>query len=211
MILDNAHLQLQDGYAIKHVGTSDQWTELFNNDTDTGWRFETTFDNLNWYYNNTKALTLSSTVVSEVDTYINNGKSLYLRSADEAENLQLYHNGTDGYIVTGGTNAGDIILDPAGSDLIIDATGPNYAADAGSTDDYAITITGITLKTGMVIYFKANTANTGACTLNLNAVGAVALKMKHYQDPTDNYIEVGSMVQVIYDGTNYQIQTPAAN
>lgn len=53
-----------------------------------------------------------------------------------------------------------------------------YAADGGSTDTYAITlspaITGYT--TGMVIRFKANTANTGACTLNVNSKGAKTIK-----------------------------------
>jgi hypothetical protein len=43
-----------------------------------------------------------------------------------------------------------------------------YAADAGSSDTYAITLTPIPKEytTGMMVTFKANTANTGAATLN---------------------------------------------
>lgn len=91
-------------------------------------------------------------------------------------------------------------------------TGPiNYGADGGSLDTYAITLTGFTLATGSTVVFKANTINTGACTLNINAVGDVALKSRHDVDPEDGYIEAGSMVMVVYDGSVFQIMTPDAN
>jgi hypothetical protein len=53
---------------------------------------------------------------------------------------------------------------------------------------------------------SAATANTGACTLN-----GKALKVLHDQDPPDNWIEAGSIIHAIYDGTNYQVMTPDAN
>lgn len=87
-----------------------------------------------------------------------------------------------------------------------------YAADAGSSDAYAITIPGFKgFVTGQVLVFYANTANTGACTLAVNGGTAKDLKSLHDQDPADNYIEAGSMVTVIYDGTSLQIVTPDAN
>src|SRR3990170_4611550 len=51
---------------------------------------------------------------------------------------------------------------------------PEYAEDVGTTDAYAITLdnVGTPYVTGMVYYFKANTANTGAATLNINSNGA---------------------------------------
>jgi hypothetical protein len=88
----------------------------------------------------------------------------------------------------------------------------NYAADAQANDTYVVTIPGITAYVaGMVITFKANTANTLGCTVNVNNLGAIALKMKHDQDPGNNYIEVGSIVMAVYDGTNFQMMQPAAN
>lgn len=89
----------------------------------------------------------------------------------------------------------------------------SYAADDGSTDAYAITLDPApnTYTTGMRVWFKAGTANTGACTLNVNGLGAKALKMFHDQDPPDAYIEDGSIVAVCYDGTYFQILNPDAN
>lgn len=88
----------------------------------------------------------------------------------------------------------------------------NYGVDAEASDTYVVAINRITAyQTGMLIIFRANTANTGACTLNVNSLGAVSIKVLHDQDPPDNYIEAGSMIMAIYDGTNFQIQTPDAN
>jgi 7,8-dihydro-6-hydroxymethylpterin-pyrophosphokinase len=88
----------------------------------------------------------------------------------------------------------------------------NFGTDAQISDDYVVTIPGITsYVTGQIIVFSANTLNTGACTINVNSLGAKSLKVKHDQDPEDSYIEAGSIITAIYDGTNFQIQTPDAN
>lgn len=53
-----------------------------------------------------------------------------------------------------------------------------YAADAGSTDAYAITLSpAITAyANGQMFLWKANTANTGACTLAVNGLAATNIK-----------------------------------
>lgn len=83
----------------------------------------------------------------------------------------------------------------------------DYAADAGSNDTYVITLTpaATAYTTGMVITFKANTVNTGACTVNVNGLGAKSLKMNSNLDPVDGYIKAGADVMAVYDGTNFQI------
>ena len=43
------------------------------------------------------------------------------------------------------------------------------------------------------------------------SLAAISLKSLHDQDPADSYIEAGSIVTLIYDGTNFQIQSPDAN
>jgi hypothetical protein len=88
-----------------------------------------------------------------------------------------------------------------------------YAADSVGTDAYAITLSPVpsAYATGQVFHFKAGTANTGACTLNVNTLGAKTIKKLHDQDLADNDIEVGQIVTVVYDGTNFQMQSQVAN
>lgn len=82
-----------------------------------------------------------------------------------------------------------------------------YAADAGANDTYAITCSPVptAYTTGMLIQFKANTANTGACTINVNTLGAKSLKVHKDLDPQDGYIKAGQDVLIQYDGTNFQV------
>lgn len=82
---------------------------------------------------------------------------------------------------------------------VISAGKVNYAVDLEASDAYAITIADLTPATGTMITFKANTANTGACTLTVNSI-ALDIKAYHDQDPPDNYIEANSMVVVVING-----------
>ena len=88
----------------------------------------------------------------------------------------------------------------------------NYVADAEASDTYVATYVPAVaaLITGMVVHFKANTVNTGACTLNVNGLGAIAIKKMHDTDPADGDIEAGQIVTVVYDGTNFQMQSQVA-
>ena len=92
----------------------------------------------------------------------------------------------------------------------------NYCADAGSTDAYACNLDpAITAYvTGAHYLFKANTANTGTASLNLNAIGAKTIvKVVGGITTTlsDNDIRAGQFVDVVYDGTNLQMQSVLAN
>jgi len=88
-----------------------------------------------------------------------------------------------------------------------------YAADAGGSDAYAVTLSPVptSYATGMSIHFKANTANTGAATLNVNSLGAKTIKKGVNTDLDTGDIAAGQIVQVIYDGTNFVLQSPVAN
>lgn len=85
-----------------------------------------------------------------------------------------------------------------------------YAADAGANDTYAITLSPVptSYATGMVVHFKANTANTGACTLNVNSLGAKTIKRDYNVDLDTGDILANQLVSVIYDGTNFQMISP---
>jgi hypothetical protein len=85
-----------------------------------------------------------------------------------------------------------------------------YAVDAGSSDDYAVTLSPApaSYTAGMVVNFKANTISTGAATLNVNALGAKTI-VKSYNLPLVNGdIKANQIVSVIYDGTNFQLLSP---
>ena len=90
-------------------------------------------------------------------------------------------------------------------------------ADAGSTDDYACTLGPAisSYETGGWYWFKANTANTGAATLNFNSLGAKTIKKFTAASPgadlADNDIRAGQWVHVVYDGTNFQMLSAVGN
>lgn len=83
----------------------------------------------------------------------------------------------------------------------------DYAPDAGAANAYAITLSPVLTGhvTGMPIYFKALNANTGASTININGLGAIAIKKHGSLALAAGDIAAGQIVGVAYDGTNYQI------
>lgn len=83
----------------------------------------------------------------------------------------------------------------------------DYIADAGANDSYAITVVpAITAYVaGQEFTFKANTLNTGACTLNVCALGAKDIKKNYNEDLSTGDIVANQIVKVVYDGTNMQM------
>lgn len=113
---------------------------------------------------------------------------------------------------TGGTGA-SVVVRPA--ELAQSILTANFisGADAGGTDTYAITlpVSPGAYTVGQLFIFKANTANTGAASLNVNAIGALTIKKNHDQDLEDGDIEAGSWVTVVVEnGTTCQLQTQQA-
>lgn len=91
-----------------------------------------------------------------------------------------------------------------------------FAADAGANDTYTATYSpAITAYvTGVHYRFKANTANTGAATININGVGAKTIVKVAGGITTalaDNDIRAGQWVDLVYDGTNMQMQSLLGN
>ena len=87
----------------------------------------------------------------------------------------------------------------------------NFGVDAQANDTYVVAIPGITAYVaGLHIYFDANTANTGACTINVNGLGAVALQDQSGGALEDNWIIAGEIVHLIHDGTNFHVMNPDA-
>lgn len=93
---------------------------------------------------------------------------------------------------------------------------PLFGADSGSNDTYTTSlspaITAYVL--GTHYRFKANTANTGIATINFNSLGAKTIKKAVggiTTDLADNDIRAGQWVDVVYDGTNMQMQSLLGN
>jgi hypothetical protein len=91
-----------------------------------------------------------------------------------------------------------------------------FAADAGANDTYVATLSPAITSyvTGARYRFKANTANTGAATINLNSLGAKTIKKAVggiTSDLADNDIRAGQWVDLVYDGTNMQVQSTLGN
>ena len=85
-----------------------------------------------------------------------------------------------------------------------------YAADGGGSDAYVITLPTVPIAytNGMLIDFKANTANTGAATINVNSLGVKSIVKDVSLTLNDNDIKAGQVVQIVYDGTNFQMSSP---
>ena len=88
----------------------------------------------------------------------------------------------------------------------------NYAVDTAANDTYLASVPGVKAYTaGLVIWLNPVTDNTGACTLNINSLGAKALKTVLGDDPGDEHIDAAQIVPLCYDGTNFVIMTPDSN
>jgi len=83
----------------------------------------------------------------------------------------------------------------------------DYAVATGSDNAYQLTLAKALDAhiPGMPIVFKANHNNTGAATLTVSGLTAVALKKNINEDLAAGDIKNGQIVVGIYDGTNIQI------
>lgn len=89
----------------------------------------------------------------------------------------------------------------------------NYAVctDAGDVT-YTLTLSDYPdLAAGLILYFVASTPNTTG-TANISYNGTVdSLKSLNNATPAADYIESSQAVQIMFDGTNWQLLTPDAN
>lgn len=80
----------------------------------------------------------------------------------------------------------------------IDTTGSSNAYDVQLARDVTAYHRGLRFRA------KASFSNTGACTINVNALGTVSIKLPDGTDPGSGDINSGSIYHFIYDGTNFQ-------
>lgn len=82
-----------------------------------------------------------------------------------------------------------------------------YAASSAGTDAYAITVSPIPIaySAGQAFTFKADVANSGTATLNVNGLGAVTIKKLGATALVTGDIAAGQVVTVVHDGTDFQM------
>jgi len=98
--------------------------------------------------------------------------------------------------------------DYARADQLQDSTLSWGGTSTGSSNTYALTLVpAITAyPTGMRVRFIANHASTGAATLNIDSVGAVAIKRQDGSTAlAAGDIISGDVIEVIHDGTNWRL------
>ncbi|MFA6281585.1 MAG: hypothetical protein WCY05_03680, partial [Candidatus Omnitrophota bacterium] len=139
-----------------------------------------------------QTVTVGSTNTTSATTIQSGTGDMTISSVDDL----TVNGGSAGSIINFGTNThGNVIniaTDDTAADTIsigsakdnTDVLGSvlipklNFAADAEISDTYVITLSpaATAYSAGMMIVFTATTANTGACTINVNGLGAKALK-----------------------------------
>lgn len=86
-----------------------------------------------------------------------------------------------------------------------DTDGVNTSAGSSNAYTLAASTTYAAYAQGDRFCFKSNFANTGAATLNVDSVGAKTIKKMDGTDLKANDIPSGAIVDVVYDGTNFQL------
>lgn len=114
--------------------------------------------------------------------------------------------GTGITLVTGHTYI--VACDGAGGVKILAQSNPPYAVATG-TDTYAVTLEqSVTLYAGFSLHVLFTNANTTAATLAINGGSAIALKKSGTTALVLGDIPAGTVCELVYDGTNYQV-TPS--
>ncbi|MBR0693692.1 hypothetical protein [Bradyrhizobium lablabi] len=91
--------------------------------------------------------------------------------------------------------------------------GGNYiyaGQDTGTANAYVVTFVAgqpipLALTAGLTVKFKALNANTGASTVNVNGLGNVSIRRGNGIALSANDIVSGGVVELTYDGTNFQM------
>ena len=103
-----------------------------------------------------------------------------------------------------------VALQDAVSADVIQKSGVLYAVATGSNNAFNLNLAPAPLAyaEGMEVRFRANHAITGAATINVNGLGAKAIKKNVTVDLSACDVAVNQIVCLIYDGTNFQIVSP---
>jgi hypothetical protein len=150
-----------------------------------------------------------------------NGTALTTGDVVTGQKAILAYDGTDMIVLTAGgaaasKNSGTATLTALPDTEDVQNQSAVYVADGGAASVYTISLTPApsAYAEGQRFAFKATNANTGSSTLNVNTLGAKTIKK--YKDGAQSNLETGDilasqMVDVEYDGTDFQMVSPVAS
>jgi microcystin-dependent protein len=110
-------------------------------------------------------------------------------------------------------DSGWLSLHPVGaSGLVAQDGGSIYAADSGTANTLAVTLSPVPTAyvEGMTLRVKPAHNNTGAATLNVNGLGAVTIYKNGAVALDANDLISGRIVEFVYDGSNFQLVSAGA-
>lgn len=152
---------------------------------------------------NTGAATLSVNGLSAITIKAKNGATLLDRDITASSINTVVYDGTNMQLLS---STGSMPISQSGREI--------YAASTTGNDTYVVTLSPVPLAytNGMTVRFNADVGNTGAATLNVNGLGAIALTRPSGTALSTGDITAGNVVTAVYDGTNFQISglVPAA-
>jgi hypothetical protein len=144
-----------------------------------------------WGNTNTSSFSLNSTAM----TFAQLGG---LPQADVNLNFQRVTNLADATAASDAVNVN-----------VLQSTLTQHAAGGGSTNTYTASLSPAPASyvAGLLLYvlIPASSTNTGACTLNVNSLGAKSIKTQAGADPASGALVSGGIYAFIYDGTNFQL------
>lgn len=111
-------------------------------------------------------------------------------------------------IVIAGTDTSKAVT-AQGVAKAVQGGGYTYAADTGTANTLAITLTPApaAYQAGMMVEVNVANTNTGAATVNVNGLGAKSVQFGG-SALTAGQLIAGQIYSLIYDGTNFQLQSP---
>ncbi len=110
-------------------------------------------------------------------------------------------------------NAGTIGIGTAAPVNSLNVDGAyNFFTDSSTVDDsWGFSTTGLeVLTTGMTIFVQIGVVNTDGATLQINALGAKTVHKLHNQALATGDVEVGQILHLVYDGTEFQLLSQLA-
>lgn len=122
--------------------------------------------------------------------------------------VQLTGVGTNAQV--SGIKTADDSLDAVSAGMV-QSGGLLYATASGTSSAIIVSINPApqAYTPGMIVNFKATLSVTGTTTINVNGLGAKAIKKNVVNDLAANDFLANQMVSIIYDGTNFQLLSPS--
>jgi hypothetical protein len=113
--------------------------------------------------------------------------------------------------VSTGPYTGGIVPTGVGTDGRVTSAISTYATDTGAANAMAVTLApapaSLASLTGASLRVLAAHANTGATTINVNALGAKIIVNPDGSTLTAGQIPLSGIISIVYDGTSFQLES----